>query len=190
MIRYEIVTLSSPEKALNKTASWASAEGRPINTGKRGPPPLGTACATHWAEWGLDAEVKGNRSRVEREKEVWGCREERHRERGFPALSERRYSESAGGLFFSALCIKVIFVSRYFVFFALGYLVLWESYSHLSTFYTHGLADRAYGLWNACCCFYVFLYICSFNFLTLISWFICLFLQKLDNRYSLAQPKD
>ena len=155
MIRYEIVTLSSPEKALNKTASWASAEGRPINTGKRGPPPLGTACATHRAEWGLDAEVKGNRSRVEREKEVWGCREERHRERGFPALSERRYSESAGGLFFSALCIKVIFsiVSRYFVFFALGYLVLWESYSHLSTFYTHGLADRAYGLWNACCCF-------------------------------------
>ena len=48
----------------------------------------------------------------------------------------------------SALCIKVIFsiVARYFVFFALGYLVLWESYSHLSTFYTHGLADRAYGL--------------------------------------------
>ena len=46
------------------------------------------------------------------------------------------------------ICIKVIFsiVSRYFVFFALGYLVLWESYSHLSTFYTHGLADRAYGL--------------------------------------------
>ena len=35
---------------------------------------------------------------------------------------------------------------RYFVFFALGYLVLWESYSHLSMFYTHGLADRAYGL--------------------------------------------
>ena len=38
------------------------------------------------------------------------------------------------------------FIFRYFVFFALGYLVLWESYSHLSMFYTHGLADRAYGL--------------------------------------------
>merc|ERR1712012_357762 len=48
-------------------------------------------------EWGFDAEVKGNRSRVEREKEE--CREERHRERGFPALSERRYSDSADTLF-------------------------------------------------------------------------------------------
>jgi len=41
---------------------------------------------------------------------------------------------------------KIQRICRYFVFFALGYLVLWESYSHLSTFYTHGLADRAYGL--------------------------------------------
>ena len=179
MIRYEIVTLSSPEKALNKTASWASAEGRPINTGKRGPPPLGTACATHRAEWGLDAEVKGNRSRVEREKAVWGCREERHREQGFPALSERRYSESAGGLFFSAICIKVIFsmVSRYFVFFALGYLVLWESYSHLSTFYTHGLADRAYGLWIICwpCFFMFYTPFCTFVPLFFNVWSLALF---------------
>ena len=38
--------------------------------------------------------------------------------------------------------------------------------------------------------FYAFLYFCSFNFLTLISWFICLLLQKIDDRYSLAQPKD
>ena len=35
---------------------------------------------------------------------------------------------------------------RYFVFFAIAYLVLWESYTHLYLFYTHGLADRAYGL--------------------------------------------
>ena len=130
--------------------SW----GKTYKYGKAGPA-TPRDCLRNTQSWVLTQRWREIRSRVEREKEVWGCREERHRERGFPALSERRYSESAGGLFFSALCIKVIFsiVSRYFVFFALGYLVLWESYSHLSTFYTHGLADRAYGLWNACCCF-------------------------------------
>ena len=35
---------------------------------------------------------------------------------------------------------------RYFVFFAIAYLVLWESCTHLYLFYTYGLADRAYGL--------------------------------------------
>jgi len=37
-------------------------------------------------------------------------------------------------------------ICRYFVFFAIAYLVLWESCTHLYLFYTHGLADRAYGL--------------------------------------------
>ena len=154
--------------------SW----GKTYKYGKAGPATPGD-CLRNTQSWVLTQRWREIRSRVEREKEVWGCREERHRERGFPALSERRYSESAGGLFFSAICIKVIFsmVSRYFVFFALGYLVLWESYSHLSTFYTHGLADRAYGLWIICwpCFFMFYTPFCTFVPLFFNVWSLALF---------------
>ena len=92
--------------------------------------------------------MKGGRSRVEREK-----RSEDARRKGTESEASQLYQKEDTATLQVAssslpICIKVIFsiVSRYFVFFALGYLVLWESYSHLSTFYTHGLADRAYGL--------------------------------------------
>merc|ERR1711963_535127 len=103
------------------------------------------------AEWGFDAEVKGNRSRVEREKEE--CREERHRERGFPALSERRYSESADTL--SSLPSAT-----------------WSSGRATPTYPPSIRTASQIGLTASempVVVFYVFLYICSFIFLTLIS---------------------
>ena len=87
---------------------------------------------------------------------------------------------------------------RYFVFFAIAYLVLWESYTHLYLFYTHGLADRAYGLWPVTIRldFDILFHVSTLSTLLYIDFlkfdllFYLILLQKLEHSNSIVQRKN
>ena len=172
---HKMIIFWGPEKACDNTLSWAAAEGRPINTGKQQRPTPGLGCAG-----------KTYRRRT-RSRERWCWSRSRSFERRMPGgKAQRARLPSFIRKKLQRICrwwptfwmflTLTIGCCRYFVFFAIAYLVLWESCTHLYLFYTHGLADRAYGLWpyawTFIFCFPLWAHFCTVTFRSLISCFI------------------